>query len=77
MFNFMHALKRITLTVLLSVIVGLVSFETVKSIEKGYFSLIDIQELLSSSKNILIILIMICSYICSALLFAYYEHEDV
>ena len=41
MFNFMHALKRITLTVLLSVIVGLVSFEIVKSMGKGYFSLID------------------------------------
>ena len=73
----MHELKRRIIAVLLSVIVGLLAFEAVKSIEKGYFSLIDIQELLSSPKNILIILIMICSYILSALFFAYYEHENV
>ena len=73
MFDLIHELKRITITVLLSLIVGLFAFEFVRSMERGCYSLIDIQELLSSPKNILIILIIICSYVISSLLFAYYD----
>ncbi len=77
MFHLMPALKRITVAVLLNIIVGLFAFETIKLIERGCFSLIDAQELLSSPRNIMIILIVICSFMLSTLLFAYYDHENI
>ena len=76
MLCFADELKQIILRLFLIVIVGVSSFEFVKTIERGCFSLIDIKELLGSIQNIFIILIIMCSYIVSSLFFALHDKKN-
>jgi len=75
-FNLIRELKKISKIVSVSLVVGLLSFDIIKSIESGYFSLIHIKQLLSSPQNVLVIITIILAYVITSLLLEYYKKHD-
>jgi len=75
-FNLIRELKKISKIVSVSLVVGLLSFDIIKSIESVYFSLIHIKQLLSSPQNVLVIITIILAYVITSLLLEYYKKHD-